>query len=239
MQNKERLIIALDTPDAAQALGIVDRLSDRIEVFKIGFELFVSHGPRIVEEVHKKGKKVFLDLKFHDIPNTVSKAAIAAARMGVFMFNVHASGGLDMMKRCRESMTEVCEKEGLQRPKLIAVTVLTSMDSSVLKDELCISHGARSHVRHLALLTRQAGLDGVVASPQEITLIKEHCGRDFLVVTPGIRPSWTPPDDQRRTATPKEALKDGADYIVMGRGILREEDPIKALDLISLEMLTA
>lgn len=239
MSWKEKLIIALDVSDAKQALSIVDMLGDYAGVFKVGFELFVSAGPKVVEDIHNKGKKVFLDLKFHDIPNTVTKAAFAASGLGVYMFNVHASGGLDMMKRCRDSVAELCLKENIQRPKIIGVTVLTSLDNVILKNELSVSHGIKTHVKHLALLAQKAGLDGVVASPHEISMIKQHCGKDFLVVTPGIRPSWVPPDDQKRTATPKDALKNGADYIVMGRGILKQEDPIKALELISLEILTA
>ncbi len=236
---KEKLIIALDISDAQKALGIVEQLSDYTSVFKVGFELFTTAGPKVVEEIHKKGKKVFLDLKFHDIPNTVTRAAVAAAKMGVYMFNVHTSGGFEMMERCKDTISEFCVKENIQRPKIIGVTVLTSLNNDVLKSEVGIQHSLRNHVKHLALLARKAGLDGVVASPHEISMIKQHCGKDFLVVTPGIRPSWTPPDDQRRTATPKEALKNGADYIVMGRGILKQEDPIKALELISLEILTA
>ena len=127
----------------------------------------------------------------------------------------------------------------MARPKIIGVTALTSLDNEILKNELSVSHGIKTHVKHLALLAQKAGLDGVVASPHEISMIKQHCGKGFLVVTPGIRPSWVPPDDQKRMATPKEALKNGADYIVMGRGILKQDDPIKALELISLEMLTA
>lgn len=236
---KEKLIIALDVSDDKQANDIVDMLGDYAGVFKIGFELFVSAGPKIVKDIQSKDKKVFLDLKFHDIPNTVTKAAIAASRLGVYMFNLHASGGLEMMKRCSDSVKEVCLKENIMRPKIVGVTVLTSMNNESLKNELCTQHGIKTHVRHLAALALKAGLDGVVASPHEISMIKQHCGNDFIIVTPGIRPSWTPPDDQRRTATPKEALKEGADYIVMGRGILKHEDPIKALELISIEMLTA
>ncbi|MBZ0155711.1 MAG: orotidine-5'-phosphate decarboxylase [Alphaproteobacteria bacterium] len=236
---KERLIIALDVSDAGRALEIVDSLGEYAGVFKVGFELFVSAGPKVVEDIHGKGKKVFLDLKFHDIPTTVAKAAVAAARLGVHMLNVHASGGTEMMRKCRESVEEVCAREGLARPRIIGVTALTSLDTGILKNELCVPHGLKTHVKHLALLTRKAGLDGVVASPHEISMVKEQCGREFLVVTPGIRPSWVAPDDQRRTATPREAIREGADYIVMGRGILKQEDPVKALELISLEMLTA
>ncbi len=239
MSWKDKLIIALDVSTTEKALGIVDMLGDDISTYKVGFELFVSAGPCIVQGLHDKGKKVFLDLKFHDIPNTVSKAAIAAARLGVYMFNMHASGGLEMMKRCKDKVEEVCLKENLIKPKMIGVTVLTSLGSDALKNELCVQHGVKTQVRHLSSMAQKAGLDGVVASPQEISIIKNACGKDFLVVTPGIRPSWTPPDDQNRTATPQAAIKEGADYIVMGRGILKHEDPVRALELISLEILTA
>ncbi len=239
MSWKDKLIIALDVPSPEKALAIVDMLGDDVMTYKIGFELFVSAGPSIVQKIHERGKKIFLDLKFHDIPNTVARASVAAARMGVFMLNVHTSGGLDMMKRCRDSVHDVCEKEGLKIPKIIGVTVLTSLDGDDLKNEICVQHGVKAHVKHLSTLAQKAGLDGVVASPQEISLIKNSCGKDFLVVTPGIRPSWVPPDDQNRTATPQAALREGADFIVMGRGVLKHEDPVRALELISLEILTA
>ncbi|MBN2654772.1 MAG: orotidine-5'-phosphate decarboxylase [Nitrospirae bacterium] len=239
MSWKNKLIIALDVSDPDKALDIVDRLGDYAGVFKVGFELFVTAGPRIVEDIHKKNKKVFLDLKFHDIPNTVAKAAVAAARMGVYMFNVHTSGGLQMMKRCCDTVSEFCDKQGLVKPKMIGVTVLTSISSDMLKNELRVNHTIKTQVKHLAGVAKQAGMDGVVASPQEISLIKDSQGDDFLVVTPGIRPSWVLPDDQMRTATPKQALRDGADYIVMGRGILAQEDPVKTLELISIDILTA
>lgn len=235
---KEKLILALDVPDAKKALDIVDRFGDDVSIYKVGLELFILEGPKIVSEIHKRKKKIFLDLKFHDIPNTVTKAAIAATKQGVFMFNIHASGGFEMMRRCSEAIKELCYKENLTAPKIVGVTVLTSMNNDMLKSELCIPHGVKSHVKHLSVLAKKAGLDGVVSSVKEISIIKEYCGRDFLVVTPGIRPSWSPPDDQRRTATPKEALKEGADFIVMGRAILGHEDPIKALELISLEILS-
>lgn len=236
---KDRLIIALDVDTADAALAVVDRLGDDISTYKVGFELFVSAGPSVVQRIHERGKRVFLDLKYHDIPNTVAKAAVAATRMGVFMFNVHASGGLDMMQRTVASVNEICAREGLTRPRIIAVTMLTSMTTEVLRNEIAIPHPVKTQVRTLALLTQRAGLDGVVASPQEIMMIKEECGGKFLVVTPGIRPSWTPPDDQRRTATPKEAIHAGADFIVMGRAILKSDDPARAIELVSLEMLSA
>ncbi|MBI4689453.1 MAG: orotidine-5'-phosphate decarboxylase [Nitrospirae bacterium] len=236
---KEKLIIALDVSDPDYALELVDKFGDQIEIYKVGLELYTSAGPKIIEEIHKRKKRVFLDLKFHDIPNTVLKASVAAARLGVFMFNVHASGGLDMMKRCREAVTEVCLKENLRRPRIFGITVLTSLSEEILKQELGIQHGLNAHVRHLSGLALKAGLDGVVASGHEVSKIKHHCGESFLIITPGIRPSWQPPDDQMRTMTPKQAIKEGADYIVMGRSILNHTDPLKAIELISVEMLTA
>ena len=239
MHWREKLIIALDVPDSEYALELVDKFGEQIEIYKVGLELFTSAGPRIIKELHKRNKRVFLDLKFHDIPNTVSKAAVAAARLGVYMFNVHASGGFDMMKMCRDSVVELCLKENLQKPKILGVTVLTSMAQQALKDELGIEHSLNTHVRHLSALALKAGLDGVVASGHEASKIKNHCGKGFIIVTPGIRPSWHPPDDQHRTMTPKQALREGADYIVMGRSILNYSDPLRAIELVSLEMLTA
>lgn len=236
---REKLIIALDVSDPEYALELVDKFGEQIEIYKVGLELFTSAGPKIVEKIHKKKKKVFLDLKLHDIPATVVKAAVAATRLGVYMFNVHASGGLDMMKMCKDAVVELCLKENLQKPRILGVTVLTSMSQDVLKAELGIQHSLNTHVRHLSALALKAGLDGVVASGHEVAKIKSHCGNKFLIVTPGIRPSWHPPDDQHRTMTPKQALREGADYIVMGRSILNHSDPLKAIELISLEMLTA
>lgn len=234
-----KLILALDIHECGYALDLIDKFSDYINIYKVGLELFLSCGPSIIEKIIGKGKKVFLDLKFHDIPNTVSKAALAATRLGVYMFNVHASGGFEMMKRCRESVIELCIKENLERPKILAVTVLTSLTREVLRDELGIQYGLRTHVRHLSALALKAGLDGVIASAREVEVVRNHCGGGFLIVTPGIRPSWTPPDDQKRTMTPKEAIKEGADYIVIGRAILQQPDPLKAIELINLEILSA
>jgi len=235
----ERLILALDMPEHDYALEIVDKYSNYINIFKVGLELFTSSGPRIVEDIKKKGKKVFLDLKFHDIPNTVSKAALAAMKLGVYMFNLHASGGLEMMKRCKDSVVDVCLKDNIDRPKILAVTVLTSLSREILRDELGIQYGLRTHVRHLSALALKAGLDGVVASAREVEIIRNHCGKGFLIVTPGIRPSWTPPDDQKRTMTPKDAIWEGADYLVIGLAVLHQPDPLKAIELITLEMLSA
>jgi orotidine-5'-phosphate decarboxylase len=239
MAGNDKLILALDVPEFDYAIEIIDKFSGYISVFKVGLELFTVAGPTIIDEIHKRGKRVFLDLKFHDIPTTVSKAGIAAARRGVFMFNVHASGGLDMMRRCRDDVVNVCLKENINRPRIVAVTVLTSMSKEVLRDEAGIQHSLNTHVRHLSGMALKAGLDGVVASAKEAARIRGHCGRGFLIVTPGIRPSWAPQDDQMRTMTPKQALREGADYLVMGRAILNQDDPIKAIALITEEMSTA
>lgn len=235
----EKLILALDVSEHHHAIELVEKFKDYIGIFKVGLELFISSGPKIIEDINKKGKKVFLDLKLHDIPNTTSKAAITSARLGVYMFNVHTSGGFEMMRRCRDSVIETCLKENLERPKIVGVTVLTSISKEILKDELGIQYSMKTHIRHLSSLALKAGLDGVVASAREAATIRNHCGRGFLIITPGIRPSWTPPDDQKRTMTPKEAIREGADYIVMGRGILKHADPLKATELIALEILTA
>jgi orotidine-5'-phosphate decarboxylase len=152
------------------------------------------------------------------------------------MFNVHASGGLEMMRKCREDVINFCLRENLNKPRMIGVTVLTSMSQETLKSDIGVQHSLNTHVRHLAGLTLKAGLDGVVASAKEAAMIRGHCGRGFLIVTPGIRPSWTPVDDQTRTMTPREALKEGADFLVMGRAILNQSDPMKAIALIQKEI---
>ncbi len=233
---KKKLILALDVSEYAYAVELIEKFEDAIEVFKVGLELYTVAGPEIIREIHKRDRKVFLDLKFHDIPTTVSKAGIAAARLGVYMFNVHASGGLDMMKKCSEDVINVCLRENLNKPRIIGVTVLTSMSQETLKSEIGVQHSLNTHVRHLAGLSLKAGLDGVVASAREAAMIRSHCGRGFLIVTPGIRPSWTPADDQWRTMTPKQAIKEGADFLVMGRAILSQSDPKKAIELIQKEI---
>lgn len=239
MPAREKIILALDFPDTKYALDIVERFRNHVGMFKVGLELFISAGPGIIEEINKRDKKVFLDLKFHDISNTVSRAAIAAARYGVYMFNIHASGGFEMMKRCSEAVAEACLKGNMMRPKILGVTVLTGISQETLKDDLGISHSLRTHVKHLAKLAMQAGLDGVVASGHEVRMIRDHFGKDFIIVTPGIRASWSPPDDQKRTMTPREAVHEGADYIVLGRTVFSQPEPLKALELISAEILTA
>lgn len=236
IENKKKLILALDVSEYDYAVELINRFKDVIEVFKVGLELYTVAGPKIINEIHKIDRRVFLDLKFHDIPATVSKAGIAAARLGVFMFNVHASGGLDMMRKCREDVINLCLKENLDKPGIIAVTVLTSMSQETLKKDIGVQHSLNTHVRHLAGLALKAGLDGVVASAREAAMIRGHCGRGFLIVAPGIRPSWALADDQSRTMTPKQALKQGVDFLVMGRAILNQSNPMKAIELIHKEI---
>ncbi len=239
MTDGNKLILALDVDDCDYAIGLVDAFSPHIDIFKVGLELHTIAGKKIIDEIHKRGRRVFLDLKFHDIPNTVAKAGIAAARLGVFMFNLHASGGHDMMKKCRDEVVNACLKENISRPRIIAVTVLTSISQEVLKQEMGIQHSLKTQVRHLAGLALKAGLDGVVASAQEASMIRGHCGRGFLIITPGIRPHWASADDQHRMMTPKKALQEGADYLVMGRAILSHSNPARAIELVREEMAQA
>ncbi len=239
MEPRERIILALDVADYDEALDIIQKFKEHIDIFKVGSELFTSAGPKIVEKINSMGKKVFLDLKYHDIPNTVSKSALAAAQLGVFMFNVHTLGGLEMMKQSAQTLVEVSLKKNIERPRLLGVTILTSIDQAALRDELGIVQSMRTQVKHLAGLALKAGLDGVIASPQDIEIIRSHCGRGFLIVTPGIRPLCTPQDDQKRTMAPKKAIRRGADYLVIGRAIMSQPNPVKALKQIENEIADA
>jgi orotidine-5'-phosphate decarboxylase len=236
MDPKERIILALDVDEYEEALETVKRFQDYIDIFKVGSELFTAAGPKIVEEINTLGKKVFLDLKYHDIPNTVSMTARIVARLGVFMFNVHTLGGLEMMKQTARELVSFSLKHNVDRPRLLGVTVLTSIDQDVLTNEMGIGHRITTQVKHLTQLAVNAGLDGVVASPLEIDTIRQLCGKDFLIVTPGIRPFWAVSDDQKRTLSPRDALRKGADYLVIGRAITGQENPQKALGKILNEM---
>ncbi len=234
----ERLILALDVDSKTRAQEIVRRFSDSVEVFKVGSELFTAAGPSIVEWIHERGKKVFLDLKYHDIPNTVAKAAVQATKLSVEMFNLHASGGFEMMRRAMDAVVETSLKFNLPRPKVLAVTVLTSISDEEFKKQLGFQHSIRTQVKHLTAMALNAGCDGVVASAHEASLLRQKFGDKFIIVTPGIRPEWMPPDDQKRTVTPKDALRMGASYIVVGRAVLSQQDPDRALELILLEVMT-
>jgi orotidine-5'-phosphate decarboxylase len=239
MNPKERIILALDVSDYDEAVDIVRRFREHVDIFKVGSELFTSVGPRIVKQVHLMGKKVFLDLKFHDIPNTVSKAVLAAAGLGVSIVNVHTLGGLEMMKTAADAMREFTLKHNIERPRLIGVTVLTSIDQKTLRDELGVELRMSAEVKHLAGLAQQAGLDGVVAAPGDVEMIRSRYGMDFLIITPGIRPTWAAEDDQKRTMTPAKAVSLGSDYLVIGRSILAQPDPLAALRKVQEEIAKA
>lgn len=235
---KDRLIAALDAPSMDEALRLAGKLSGTVGWFKVGSELFTAAGPRLAEKLKSAGARVFLDLKYHDIPNTAAAAARAASSLGVDMLNVHAMGGLEMMRRTMESVAGHCEREGLKRPLVVAVTVLTSMGREDLRG-LGIDRAPGDVVLELAALAREAGLDGVVASAWEVGAMKERLGWDFLAVTPGVRPEWAAAGDQKRIATPAEALREGADFLVAGRPILRAADPAAAARRILEEMEAA
>ncbi|MGH7888403.1 MAG: orotidine-5'-phosphate decarboxylase, partial [Candidatus Binatia bacterium] len=215
---RERLIVALDVDTLAQATDLVRLLGKEVGMFKIGKQLFTHAGPQAVRLIEELGGEIFLDLKFHDIPSTVAKAAIEATRLGVKMFNVHASGSLEMMRTTEKEVRRVCRQEKRRKPIMLAVTVLTSLNQDDLQ-RVGVERKVADQVVRLALLTKEAGMDGVVASPQEVADIRAACGRRFVIVTPGIRPADGSRNDQQRVMTPVDAVRAGVDYIVVGRPI--------------------
>lgn len=237
----DQLLIALDVDTAAKGLQLADNLRGIAGGFKIGSRLFTSEGPSTVRALVERGDRVFLDLKFHDIPNTVAQAVAAATSLGVWMVNVHASGGAPMMKAARDAATETAAAAGRTRPLVIAVTVLTSMNAATLA-ETSVTLPMMDQVVRLARLAQDAGLDGVVASPLETAMIRRECGPDFAIVTPGIRgggATTSGKDDQERTMTPAQAVAAGASYIVVGRPIIGASDPRAAAEAIAGEMVSS
>lgn len=230
---RERLIVALDAGDREEALRLAGILAPEVGAFKVGLELFCAAGPSLVRELVERGARVFLDLKFHDIPNTVAGAARAAARLGAWMFNVHAAGGREMMRRAVAAAEDAA---GRARPLVVAVTVLTSIDARALREEVGIAREPLDQVRFWAEEARAAGLDGVVCSPHEAAAVKAACGSDFLAVTPGVRPAGAAAADQRRVLTPAQAVAAGADYLVIGRPITAAPEPARAAQAIAEEM---
>ncbi len=223
---KTQLIVACDVDTLKEARKAIDRLAPRVKIFKIGSQLFTACGPEVVRYVQRRGARVFLDLKFHDIPNTVAKAAAAATRLGVFMMTLHAGGGPEMLRAAREAAGEAAKANKIKRPLLVAVTVLTS--------QTCPDVQAR--VLALARSASGSGVDGVVASVEECALIKQSLGPEFLVVTPGIRPAGASVDDQKRIATPAQARQAGSDFIVVGRPIIAAPDPAAAARAVLKEI---
>ena len=233
-----QILAALDVDTADAAYTLADTLRGVVGGFKIGSRLFTSHGPSIVEALVARGDRVFLDLKFHDIPNTVAAAVAAATRLGVWMVNVHASGGHAMMRAAREAADAESSRFSRPRPLVIAVTMLTSLSEETM-GEIGVAGAMASQVGRLAVLAQSAGLDGVVASPQEIALIRNRCGKTFEIVTPGIRAASDDKGDQRRTMTAAEALSAGASYLVVGRPIIAAADPRAAAERIDAECRAA
>lgn len=234
-----KLIVALDVETVQLARELVSKLRDHVGMFKVGSQLFTAAGPEIVREIIRSGSRVFLDLKFHDIPNTVAAAGVEATRLGVTIFNVHASGGSEMMQRTAEAVSRTADAEGLTRPAVIAVTVLTSTDASTLADT-GVTSDPQSQVLRLAALAAESGMNGVVASALEVAPIRSLVKQaDFLIVTPGVRPGGSPVDDQKRVLGPGEAISAGADFLVVGRPITAAKDPAAAAMQIAAEMESA
>lgn len=235
-EDKKKIIVALDVDSADEAREISTELRGQIGGVKIGLQLYSAAGPAFVREIVEAGIKVFLDLKFYDIPNTVAKAGIETARLGVWMFNVHASGGSEMMRRVVEEVTETCENEKIEKPLILGVTVLTSSDVTTLS-EAGVSGEVEEQVIRLARLAAASGMDGVVASPRETAFVRDAVENPgFLVVTPGIRPKLATGDDQKRVTTFRTACDNGSDYVVIGRPIIEAADRIAAIEQIIAEL---
>lgn len=234
LRPQDRIFVALDYDNMDDALRMAEQLGDTIKTMKVGLQLFFNSGPQILHRLHDMGFQVFMDCKFHDIPNTVAGASDSVTQHGVYMFNVHCAGGVEMMKRAKEAAVKRAESMGIAVPKLIGVTQLTSTSQEMLNAEIGVPGDVQSSVIHYAKLAQQAGLDGVVASGHEIEAIRTACGDDFVTVIPGIRPTWAASNDQKRIMTPKEALQAGAHYLVIGRAITHAGDP-KAAALRILE----
>ncbi|MGI6412221.1 MAG: orotidine-5'-phosphate decarboxylase [Syntrophomonadaceae bacterium] len=237
MKASERIILALDVNTRDEALKWVDRLGRFIKIFKVGMQLYYSAGPQVIKEINDAGGRVFLDLKFHDIPNTVAAAGRIAVNLNCFMFNVHAAGGREMMQTVVTEVKNEAQKKGFQPPMILAVTVLTSLAEEQVKREMFVTEKKLNElVVAWAMMAKESGLSGVVCSPNEIQDIRKKCGHGFKIVTPGVRPRWSDRNDQKRITTPRQAIDWGADYVVIGRPITKSEDPIKAVQAIIHEM---
>lgn len=236
---KDKLIVALDVPSRQQALHFVDILRDEVGCFKIGMQLYNSEGPDIVRDIQTLGGRVFVDLKFHDIPNTVAQTTKIITQRQAYMFSLHASGGFNMMQVCAQAAQEAAIEYHVPKPMALAVTVLTSMSQKVFEEEMGIQKPIVEQVVYWAQLAQKAGVDGVVASPQEITAIRQAVGDDFAIVTPGVRPLWAASNDQERIMTPKEAIEKGATHLVVGRPITTHRNPKEAARMIVEEMMAA
>lgn len=237
MQSRERIILALDVDGEREALALVEKLAGYVGAFKVGMQLFNSCGPGIVTRIQDLGGRVFVDLKLHDIPNTVAAAGKVLTRLGCYMFNVHAAGGREMMRAVAEASAREAKQEGNEPPLILAVTVLTSIGQSELEEDMLIAGmKVQDVVVKWAKMSRDCGIGGVVCSPREIEAIRQACGPDFKIVTPGIRPDWSASNDQKRITTPRQALDLGADFMVIGRPITQASDPVEAARKIIAEL---
>ena len=235
-QAKEYLIVALDTSSEKEALELIKKLSDKVGYFKVGLELFSSVGPKIIDIIKDSGNKVFFDGKFLDIPNTVSKAVANIVKHKADMLNVYMAGGALMLQEAKKSLLETAKANNLPVPKLLGVTVLTSMTSDVLENDLKIQTQLNDYVLHLAALGIKNGLNGIMCSANEAKLIRANINKDFLIVTPGIRPAWAENNDQKRISTPKEAILNGVTHMVVGRPITHAKNPVEATEKILNEI---
>ena len=236
---RDRLIVALDTDDGEEIDWLSETLMDSVSWVKIGFQALDTLGNECFPWFSQNGYSVFVDLKFHDIPNTVARDVGTMTKHGAQMINMHAAGGLEMMQAARDSADAGASEARLRKPILLGVTILTSIDEANFQQNFGSERGLTKQVVYLAQLAKEAGLDGVVASPLEIEPIRKACGDNFVIVTPGIRPTWAESGDQRRITTPAEAIQRGADYIVVGRPIIEAEDPLEATEMILNEMREA
>lgn len=236
MKRNAKICLALDVDSLADVSFLISELKNSVPIFKIGLQLYCKFGNKVVEKVKKAGVQVFLDLKFLDIPNTVANACRVVTNMGIDIINIHAIGGLEMMQAARNAVQEEAQKKGIQPPKLIAVTILTSIDRMILNKEMRISGDINKQVLHLAKLAQKAALDGVVASPLETKLIRDCCGENFLIVTPGIRPAFTLKEDQKRIMTPRQAVAEGSNILVIGRPLYASNNPRQAAEEIQKEI---
>ncbi|BAB74682.1 orotidine-5'-phosphate decarboxylase [Anabaena sp. FACHB-709] len=235
--SNDKIIVALDVPDTESAIALIDKL-ESVTFWKVGLELFTSSGPRILEVLKSRQKRIFLDLKFHDIPNTVAGACRAAAGYGVDLMTIHATSGRDALKAAKEAVEEGAAQAGVKPPKLIAVTVLTSISARQLALDLKIPSELPEYALDMALMAQEMGLDGAVCSPQEVAHLRQICGDDFVLVCPGVRPTWAEAGDQKRSLTPSQAIQAGADYLVIGRPITAAAEPELAWKRISQELTT-
>jgi orotidine-5'-phosphate decarboxylase len=233
---KRKIMLALDVDSREKAEQWVYRFKAHVGHFKVGLQLFTKEGPELLRSIRARGGRIFLDMKYHDIPNTVARACEAAASLGVDFVNVHALGGKAMMRSAAEALRTTAERMRLPRPKLLAVTILTSHDARSLRQDVGLRGSPDAEVRRLALLAQAAGCDGVVCSPREVALVRKACGPNFVIVTPGVRPQGAPRQDQRRTLTAGQALAAGADHLVVGRPITEASDPLEVLQALARDM---